>query len=288
MSHIDASWTAKGFTLIEPLDPIPKVMGVLNRTPDSFSDGGKRMDLAVAVASALEMQAEGADVIDLGGESTRPGSRPVALDEELARVVPVLEALVGKLTAAISIDTSKAVVARRAIELGAVIVNDVTALGGDPEMAQVVSETGAGVVLMHMRGTPATMQDDLHYHDVVSEVYDFLAERIDWAISQGIPRDRIAIDPGVGFAKSHEQSVAILRNTARFAGLGCVVLIGLSRKGVVGSLTGRRVGERQTGSVVASLAAAARGARVLRVHDVGPMRDAVRVWSELIGWEIHE
>lgn len=263
-------------------------MGVLNRTPDSFSDGGARMDLGAAVSAALEMEAQGADLIDLGGESTRPGSEPVPLDEELARVIPLLEALAGRIHAPISIDTSKAPVARRALELGAAVINDVTAMGGDPAMAQVVADSGAGVVLMHMRGTPATMQNNLHYDDVVSEVYDFLAGRIDWAIDQGIPRERIAIDPGVGFAKSHEQSLAILRNVGRFIELGCVVLIGLSRKGVVGAMTGRRAGERLTGSVVASLAAAARGARVLRVHDVGPMRDAVRAWAAIQGWENQE
>ncbi len=279
-------WRCERGVLLGPGDPAPKVMGVLNRTPDSFSDGGERMDLAAAVAAAVQMESEGADILDIGGESTRPGSLSVSLDEELARTIPLLEALAGKIQTPVSIDTSKAVVARRALELGAAVVNDVTALRGDPAMAQVVAGSGAGVVLMHMRGTPATMQDDLHYDDVVAEVYDFLAERIAWAIDQGIRRERIAIDPGIGFAKSHAQSIELLRNVGRFASLGCVVVIGISRKGVVGKLTGRKAGERVTGSVVGSLAAAVHGARVLRVHDVGPMRDAVRVWSELHGWEI--
>lgn len=271
--------------LIEADDPIPKIMGVLNRTPDSFSDGGVHMDLAAAVAAALEMDAEGADLIDLGGESTRPGSPPVHVDQELDRIAPLLEAVAGKVKAALSIDTSKASVARRAIELGAAVVNDVSALRGDPDMAQVVAETGAGVVLMHMRGTPATMQNDLQYADVVAEVYDFLAERIEWAMAQGISRDQIAIDPGIGFAKSHEQSLAVMRDVGLYKGLGCAIMIGVSRKGVVGAMTGREPGRRETGSVVASLAAAVRGARVVRVHDVGPMRDAVRVWTAFEGWE---
>ena len=264
---------------------VPGIMGIVNVTPDSFSDGGRTSTVAAAVARALRLIAEGAGLLDIGGESSRPGAEPVALDEELRRVVPVVETLAGQVLVPISVDTTKAEVARRALAAGASIVNDITALQGDPDLGRVVAEAGAGVVLMHMAGTPATMQADPCYGDVVREVRDFLAVRVDWAESQGIPRDRIAIDPGIGFGKTFGHNLELLRNLGQFANLGCALVVGTSRKGVLGSLTGRPVSERATASVVSSLAAAVQGARVVRVHDVGAMADAIQVWTALRGWD---
>jgi dihydropteroate synthase len=223
-------------------------------------------------------------LLDLGGESSRPGSEPVPVEEELRRVLPVVEALAAEVDVPVSIDTTKAEVARRALRAGAAIVNDITAMAADPDMVRVVAEAGAGVVLMHMRGVPRTMQDDPRYDDVVREVYDFLAHRLDWAVARGIPRERIAVDPGIGFGKTAAHNVEILRNLRRFDTLGSVVLIGTSRKRFLGTITGRGVDERATASAVSSLAACAVGARVVRVHDVAATVDAVKVWGAIRGW----
>ncbi|MBV8269873.1 MAG: dihydropteroate synthase [Planctomycetaceae bacterium] len=260
-------------------------MGIVNVTPDSFSDGGRAATRDAAIAHALRLVDEGADLLDIGGESSRPGAEPVPEDEELRRVLPVVEALAPRVPVPISVDTTKAGVAVRALRAGASIVNDITALGGDPDLPRVVAESGAGVVLMHMAGTPRTMQDDPRYGDVVGDVRDFLAGRIAEVESLGIPRARVAIDPGIGFGKTLEHNLELLRNLDRFATLGCAVLIGTSRKGFLGALTGRPVAERATASVVSSLAAATRGAHVVRVHDVAPMVDAIKIWAELRGWE---
>ena len=246
--------------------------------------GGRAESVEEALARAIRLVDEGADLLDIGGESSRPGATPVSLDEELRRVLPVIEALADAVTLPLSIDTTKPEVARRSLLAGASVINDITALG-DPELARVAAENGAGVVLMHMAGTPQTMQLNPHYDDVVNEVHDFLARRVEWAEGQGIPRSRIAIDPGIGFGKTFEHNVLLLRNLAQFATLGCAVLIGTSRKGFLGTLTGRPVSDRATASAVSSLAAATRGASVLRVHDVAPMVDAIKVWTALHGWE---
>jgi len=280
-----ARWEACGRTILGDDDSIPKVMGIVNLTPDSFSEGGRTLDPSDSVAHARRLVADGADLLDLGGESSRPGSLPVALDEELRRVVPVVEALSSQVTVPISIDTTKAEVASRALRAGALIINDISALGADPEMVDVAARSGAGVVLMHMQGVPRTMQVDPRYNDVVTEVHDFLAYRLEWAESRGISRERIAIDPGIGFGKTREHNLQILRNLDRYANLGCVILIGTSRKGFLGSVTGRPVSERAAASVASSLAACLRGARVVRVHDVAPMVDAIRVWTSVHGWE---
>jgi len=280
-----ARWEACGRTILRDDDPIPKVMGIVNLTPDSFSERGPALDPSDSVAHARRLVAGGADLLDLGGESSRPGSLPVALDEELRRVVPVVEALSSQVTVPISIDTTKAEVASRALRAGALIINDISALGADPEMVDVAARSGAGVVLMHMQGVPRTMQVDPRYNDVVTEVHDFLAYRLEWAESRGISRERIAIDPGIGFGKTREHNLQILRNLDRYANLGCVILIGTSRKGFLGSVTGRPVSERAAASVASSLAACLRGARVVRVHDVAPMVDAIRVWTSVHGWE---
>jgi dihydropteroate synthase len=277
-------WEACGRVIVPGDDRAPRVMGVVNVTPDSFSDGGRLPTPDDASAHAARLVAEGADLLDVGGESSRPGSRPVTLDEELRRVVPAVEAIAGAVAVPVSVDTTKSDVAHLALKAGATVVNDITALGADPRLKHVVAEAGAGVVLMHMRGSPETMQLDPRYDSVVEEVYEFLARRAEAAEAAGIPRQRIALDPGIGFGKTFDHNLELLRNLGRFASLGCVVLVGTSRKGLLGTLTGRPVDQRATASVVSSLAAAVAGARVVRVHDVGPMADALKIWSALRGW----
>jgi dihydropteroate synthase len=242
-------------------------MGVVNVTPDSFSDGGVNLDPRAAVASARRMLAEGAAIIDVGGESTRPGSASVTADEELRRVVPVLEELEAL---PVSIDTSKAEVAARALELGAELVNDVTALRGDPALAGVVAEAGAYLCLMHLRGEPRTMQDDPRYDDVVAEVAFFLEERLAFAVGQGIPEEAICLDPGIGFGKTVEHNFELLRRLGELTALGRPILVGISRKSSLGKIMGDP--DAKTGSTAASVGAAVlayeRGASIFRVHDV--------------------
>ncbi len=277
-------WEARDRTIRVAEDAVPSVMGIVNITPDSFSDGGCSHSAAAAAEHAKSLVQQGADLLDLGAESTRPGSSPVDLEVELGRLLPVLEHLGADMTVPVSIDTSKARVAELALARGASIVNDVTALRGDPDMVRVVAESGAGVVLMHMLGTPGTMQDHPRYDDVVSDVMSFLASRIDWCESHGIERSRIAIDPGIGFGKTLDHNLEILRNMRRFANLGCTLLIGTSRKGLLGTMTGRDVTDRVVASAVSSLAACVGGARVVRVHDVSAMVDALKVWTGIRGW----
>jgi dihydropteroate synthase len=248
--------------------PRPSVMGVVNVTPDSFSDGGVNFEPRVAVASARRLRAEGAALVDVGGESTRPGSAGVDADEELRRVVPVFEALSGEVP--LSIDTSKAPVARAALDLGAELVNDVTALRGDPELAAVVAESGAYLCLMHMQGEPRTMQAEPRYDDVVSEVAAFLEERLAFAAGAGIREELVCLDPGIGFGKTVEHNFELLRRLDELIALGRPVVIGFSRKSSLGKLLGDS--QATTGSVAASVGAAVaayeRGATILRVHDV--------------------
>jgi dihydropteroate synthase len=243
-------------------------MGVVNVTPDSFSDGGVNFDPADAAASARRMFAEGAAIVDVGGESTRPGASAVTEDDELRRVVPVLEALQGEVP--VSIDTSKAGVARRTLELGAELVNDVTALRGDPELAGVVAESGAYLCLMHMQGEPRTMQADPRYDDVVAEVAAFLEERLAFAVEAGVPEELVSLDPGIGFGKTVEHNFELLRRLGELTALGRPLLIGFSRKSSLGKLLGDPAAT--TGSVAASVGAAVaayeRGATILRAHDV--------------------
>ncbi len=275
-------WAVQGRLLAG--DGRPRVMGILNVTPDSFSDGGRHQALDAALAHARHLCAEGADLLDIGGESTRPGADPVPLEEELRRVLPVVEALAPATDCPLSIDTMKPEVARRAMAAGVAIVNDVGGLR-DPEMLRVVAGSGAAVVIMHMAGTPQTMQDEPRYGDVVTEVYDYLARQLDRAEAHGIARERVAIDPGIGFGKTQEHNLSLLRQLDRFATLGSAVLIGTSRKGMLGILTGRPREGRQTASVVSALAALVAGAQIARVHDVGPMVDAIRVWTAQRGWD---
>jgi dihydropteroate synthase len=253
-----------------------KVMGIVNVTPDSFSDGGRFLDPERAIAHGRKLVDEGADVLDIGGESTRPGAAAVEAAEELARVIPVVEGLSG--TAPISIDTAKAAVAAEAIAAGAGMVNDVTALGGDPDMAALCAESGVEVVLMHMLGTPRTMQNDPRYGDVVAEVRAFLLDRVESATGAGISRDRILIDPGIGFGKTVEHNLELLGATTAFAETGLPVLVGPSRKAFIGRLDrDAPEGERLGGTVAACLAAMDGGAAMVRVHDVAPVAQAVRV-----------
>ncbi|MCS7304788.1 MAG: dihydropteroate synthase [Thermoguttaceae bacterium] len=257
----------------------PLLMGVLNVTPDSFSDGGKFLEPQAAVDHAWRLVAEGAEILDIGGESTRPYAQPVPAEEELRRVMPVLESLAGKLPIAISIDTYKAVVAREAIAAGAEIINDVTALTGDPLMLPLAVETGAAVCLMHMQGRPETMQDNPQYEDVVGEVYAYLQARRDAALAAGIPAERIALDPGIGFGKLLEHNLALLQNAWRLHELGCPVLVGPSRKRFIGQLLGDLEADRRWGTIGAALALARQGVQILRVHDVGIVRQALMVFE---------
>jgi dihydropteroate synthase len=262
---------------IEERFPRPSVMGVVNVTPDSFSDGGVNFRPGEAIASARCMVEEGAAIVDIGGESTRPGSDAVSPDEELRRVVPVLEELGGAVP--VSIDTAKAEVARRAIELGAELVNDVTALRGDPDLAEVVASSGAYLCLMHMQGEPRTMQDSPTYEDVAAEVASFLEQRLAFAVDAGIPEERICLDPGFGFGKTVEQNFELLGRLGQIVALGRPVLVGLSRKRSLGRILGDP--DATTGPLSASLAAAVeaydRGAAIFRVHDVREHVEALTV-----------
>jgi dihydropteroate synthase len=252
------------------------MMGVVNVTPDSFSDGGRYFDAESAVAHALQLDGEGADILDIGGESTRPGAEPVGVEEELRRVMPVLAGVAGVASARISIDTSKAAVARAALAAGASIVNDVTAFRGDPELAGVIAETGCDCCLMHMLGEPRTMQRDPRYEDVVADVKAFLEERLAFAVSEGVAEERILLDPGIGFGKTVEQNVELIARLAELVELGRPVVIGTSRKSFLGKLTGREnTDDRLAATIASNVLAYERGARVFRVHEVAPVRDAL-------------
>ena len=256
-------------------------MGILNVTPDSFSDGGLYLDADAAVAHGREMAAQGADLIDVGGESTRPGAAAVPAEEELRRTRPVVAGLSAE-GIAVSIDTSKAAVAQAALDAGAAMVNDVTALRGDPELARLCAEHGCEVVLMHMQGTPRTMQADPSYDDVVDDVRAFLAERIDEATSAGIAEDRIWVDPGVGFGKTVEHNTELLRRLGELRDLGRPIAVGTSRKSFLGKLTGRDVEDRIGGSIASNVLALKAGAEMLRVHDVLETAQAVKVAEAIL------
>jgi len=257
----------------------PVLIGILNVTPDSFSDGGDFFDPESAANHAATMLDEGAEIIDVGGESTRPGSDPVPQDEEVRRVTPVIErTLAVRPEAVISIDTYRAETAAAALEAGAAFVNDVTALRGDPRMASVVAETGCPVVLMHMEGEPKTMQREPHYEDVVREVREFLAQRADYAVASGVRPENVIVDPGIGFGKNLEHNLALLRDLDVLVGLGFPVLVGASRKRFIGTITGvEEARERVFGTVATTVLAYEKGARYFRVHDVRANRDALAV-----------
>jgi len=259
--------------------PAFRIMGVVNVTPDSFSDGGLYLEAEAAIAHGLELESEGAAILDVGGESTRPWSAPVPADEERRRVLPVIEGLVSAgARAQISVDTSKVAAARDALRAGATLVNDVTAFRGDPLMARLVAEAGVECCLMHMLGEPRTMQRDPQYGDVVSEVKAFLEERMAFALAEGIAEERIMLDPGIGFGKTREHNLELLRRLDELVAIGRPVVIGTSRKSFLGGLTGRSdPGERLAGTIATNVLALARGAQVFRVHDVRAVNDALVV-----------
>ena len=258
------------------------IMGILNVTPDSFSDGGRFAQVDSAVDQALRMVEEGADIIDIGGESTRPGAEAVRADEEIARVIPVIEKLSKLTPAALSIDTSKAAVARAAMAAGAEIINDVTALLGDPAMASVAAESGAGLALMHMRGTPRTMQHNPHYNDVVSEVADFLIERMTAAKAAGLSEDHLAIDPGIGFGKTVEHNLQLIAGLEKFAALQRPVLLGVSRKSFLSTAAASPdVNDRDTPTAALTALGYQLGARIFRVHAVRPNVQTLRLAESL-------
>jgi dihydropteroate synthase len=259
----------------------PKLMGVVNVTPDSFSDGGQYLDPAAAIRHGEELLGDGASILDVGGESTRPGAEEVDQAEELRRVEPVVAGLAGSAT--VSIDTSKLAVAEAALDAGASIVNDVTAFKHDPEMAGLCAERGVGVVLMHMPGNPRTMQDDPRYDDVVDDVKAFLSERMEFAVGQGIGEERIWLDPGIGFGKTLEHNLELLRRLGELRDLGRPLVVGTSRKSFIGKVDGSDVEDRIGGSIASSVLAAAEGADVLRVHDVAEMAQALAVANAVLG-----
>jgi dihydropteroate synthase len=262
---------------VTPTDE-PVLMGIVNVTPDSFSDGGQYLDVSAAIAHGLKLESDGAAILDVGGESTRPGALPVPEEEELRRVVPVIEGLrAAGVQARISIDTSKAAVAAAALDAGATIVNDVTALRGDGAMVDVVSDRGADCCLMHMLGEPRTMQRDPYYDEVVSEVKSFLAARMAFAVAHGVAEERILLDPGIGFGKTEVHNLELLARLHELTELGRPVLIGTSRKSFLGRLTGRPVQDRLAATIATNVIALERGARVFRVHDVAPVHDALLI-----------
>jgi dihydropteroate synthase len=264
----------------------PLVMGIINVTPDSFSDGGQHATTETAITHALQLVSQGADILDIGGESTRPGATPVPLDEEMRRVLPVVEALAKQTTALLSIDTYKAEVARSCLAAGAHILNDITALRGGPAMADVVKQFGAGVILMHMQGTPQTMQIDPRYDDVVAEIGAFFEERLQTSASLGIARECVVLDPGIGFGKTSAHNLTLLARLEEFQRFGRPVCLGVSRKGFLGRRLGRPVERRLAGSLAAVCYALGRkAAQVLRVHDVEETSDVVKVYEAIAAHE---
>ena len=258
---------------------LPCLMGIINVTPDSFSDGGEFLDPRQAVDQGLRLAEAGAGILDVGGESTRPGSHPVELSEEIDRVMPVVEKLCGQLEIPVSIDTSKAEVARQAVALGAEIINDVTGLEGDAEMLDVARQSGAGICAMHMQGNPLSMQVDPRYHDVVADITGYLADRRDALLAAGVERTRICLDPGIGFGKTHEHNLDLVRRCGDFHQLGCPLLVGHSRKGFIAKILGDKELDRTHGTVGVALWLAQQGIQVIRVHDVDAVQQALLLFA---------
>lgn len=257
-------------------------MGIVNATPDSFSDGGLYNDPTAAVEHALKLVAAGADLLDVGGESTRPGAAIVSAEEEVERVIPVIEQLSLRTSTPISIDTTKALVARRALDAGATIINDISGLTFDPEMTSVCAESDCGVICMHIQGTPQTMQNDPRYDDVVEDIRDWLHKRLEHLVSAGIAEERIVLDPGIGFGKTAAHNLQILSNIDRLRSLGRPILIGHSRKRFLGKLLGRPIDERDYGTIGVAIALAAQGTDIIRIHDVAALRDCLTAWRTVI------
>ncbi len=262
----------------------PLLMGIVNLTPDSFSDGGQNLEVNNAVEHALQLEADGADILDLGAESTRPGAAPVPVEIELARLLPIVERLAGRVRVPLSIDTYKAEVARQALAAGAKIVNDISGLQFDAEMPGVVAKSGAGIVCMHIQGTPQTMQQNPRYEAVVPEIVQYFAERLEAMKAVGIAPEQIVFDPGIGFGKTAEHNLEILSGIAELQSVGRPVLIGHSRKGFLKRVLGRAVDERLSGTLGVSIALAEQGAELLRVHDVAATRDALVAWRTVREW----
>jgi dihydropteroate synthase len=271
------SWRLRSRTLTLSVRPL--LMGIVNVTPDSFSDGGQNFATDAAIERALQLVAEGADLLDIGGESTRPYATPVTAEEELRRVLPVLKAVCRQTSIPVSIDTTKAVVAQAAIEAGAEIVNDITGLTGDPAMLPLVRQAAVGICAMHMQGTPQTMQDAPRYENVVEEIFAYLAARDEALLAFGIDRARICLDPGVGFGKTHQHNLTLLAHCGRFHALGQPLLVGHSRKGFIGKVLGNKQADRMAGTVGTACSLAAQGVQILRVHDVGPVRQALELFA---------
>ena len=266
-------WQLRDRTL--KFDNRPMLMGIVNVTPDSFSDGGQFFDTQSAIEHALRLAEEGADILDIGGESTRPYADAVSAADELKRVLPVDESIASRVSIPISIDTSKSVVAEAALSAGAEIINDVTGLEADSSMLSLAAETEAGVCAMHMQGTPATMQDDPQYVNLVEEIADYLKNRRDRLIGAGIAAERICLDPGIGFGKTHQHNLELMANCWQFHDLKCPVLVGHSRKGFLGKLIGDKTADRTAATIGGALALAAQGVQIIRVHDVRPVREAL-------------
>lgn len=264
---------------------LPALMAIVNVTPDSFSDGGRFFSPQAAVDQALRLEDEGAAILDIGGESTRPYSEPVEAEDELRRIVPVLEALQGRVHVPISIDTSKALVARAAVDLGAEIINDVTGLTGDPAMIEVAVNSGAGVCAMHMQGTPQTMQDNPQYADVVQEIALYLKERDEALLHAGIKSERICLDPGIGFGKTHQHNLQLLQQCGTFHRLQRPILVGHSRKGFIAHIIGSKERDRLFGTIGVSLALARQKIQVIRVHDIRPIKEALLLYAASGGLE---
>lgn len=257
----------------------PRIMGVVNVTPDSFSDGGRFFDHGAAIAHALQLEAEGADILDIGGESTRPGAEPVDVEEECRRVLPVIEGVVRQVRVPVSVDTRNAETMRRAMDAGVRIINDVSALTHDPQSLEVAARSGLPVVLMHAQGDPRTMQQSPSYENVVLDVYDWLEARVEACEQAGIARERLIVDPGIGFGKTLQHNLALLGALSILHGLGCGVMLGASRKSFIVKLAGAPVADRVPGSLAAALLGAAQGVQILRVHDVAATRQALAVWQ---------
>jgi dihydropteroate synthase len=271
------SWKLRTRELV--LSRRPLLMGIVNITPDSFSDGGKFFEPSWAIEHALSLVQQGADILDIGGESTRPFSTPVESHEELRRIAPVVAAICEQTSVPVSIDTSKAIVAREAIDAGAEIINDITGFEGDPAMLPLAVDSHAGVVAMHMQGTPQTMQINPAYADLVGEILAYLASRRDALITAGIARERVCLDPGIGFGKTHEHNITLAANCHRFQALGCPLLVGHSRKGFIGKVIGDKGADRLAGTIGVSLSLARQGVQILRVHDVAAVRQALLLFE---------
>jgi dihydropteroate synthase len=275
--HRATQWQLRSTAVNFPTRPL--LMGIINVTPDSFSDGGRFFDPAAAIDHGLRLAAEGADFLDVGGESTRPYAQSVGADEELRRVLPVVRALCRQSGRPVSIDTSKAAVARAALDEGAEIVNDITGITGNAEMLDIIRRSSPGMVVMHIQGTPQTMQDNPQYGDVVGEVFDHLRDLRETLIAAGIAAESICLDPGIGFGKSHKHNLVLLANCQRFHELGCPVLVGHSRKGFIGEVVSDKSADPLLSTIGVSCALAAQGVQILRVHDLAPIRQALLLYD---------